>query len=383
MKKDPLRALALLFAFAAIPLTAVMAADTIKIGAIFAITGPNAFLGAPEDKTARMIVDDINKGGGILGKKVQLVIKDSMASSEKALSFAKQLVEEENVVAIIGPTGSGESVAIKDYCNGAQVPLLSCAAAETIVVPVAKYIFKTPQKDSDVVGSIFGLMKKKGITKIGVVVSSSGFGGAGKVQLEKFAPQYGVTVTISEVYDQNSTDLTALLTKVNAAGVQAIVNWSVEPAQSIIAKNMKQLNMNIPLFQSHGFGNIKFVQAAGAAAEGLIFPCGRLLIANDLPDSNLQKKLLVKYANDYKAMYGEDASTFGGHAYDAIYILKAAIESAKSTDGTKIAEAIEKITNFPGTGGIYNFSATDHCGLDSDSIILYTVKNGKFVQYKE
>jgi branched-chain amino acid transport system substrate-binding protein len=355
--------------------------DTIKIGAIFAVSGPAAYLGAPEERTARMWADDVNKSGGILGRKVELIIKDSGASSEKAISFAKQLIEEENVVAIIGPTTSGESLAIKDICNAAKVPLISCAASEAIVNPVMKYVFKTPQKDNFIVEWIYQLMNKKGISKIGVIVSNTGFGNGGKAQLEKYAAQYKIDIAISEVYDQNATDLTALLTKVKSAGVQAIVNWSIEPAQSIVAKNMKQLNMTAQLFQSHGFGNIKYVEAAGEAAEGIIFPCGRLLIANELPDSNLQKQLLVKYGTTYKAQYKEDASTFGGHAYDAFNILKAAIEAAKSTDADKIVAAIENLPNLPGTGGLFNFSATDHNGLDMDSIVLVTVKNGKFTQY--
>ena len=174
---------------------------------------------------------------------------------------------------------------------------------------------------------------------------------AGKAQLEKYASQYGITIAISEAYDANATDLSALLTKVNATGAQAVVNWSIEPAQAIVAKNMRQLKMSQQLFQSHGFGNIKYVESAGAAAEGIIFPCGRLLVADQLPDSNPQKRLLVKYAADYKALYKEEASSFGGHAYDALSILTAAIAKARSTEPEKIVEAIEGLRDFSGHGG--------------------------------
>jgi branched-chain amino acid transport system substrate-binding protein len=354
------------------------AGDTIKIGAIFAVTGPAAFLGAPEEKTARMLVDDINKQGGILGKQVQLIVKDSMYDPAKAISFAKELIDEDNVAAIIGPTGSGETMAIKDICQKAGVPLISCASTEGIVNPQAKYVFKTAENDNLVVERLYKALNQLGISKIGVIVSNTGFGNGGKAQLEKYAPKYGITIAISEIYDSNATDLSALLAKVDAAGVQAVVNWSIEPAQSIVAKNMAQLKMKARLFQSHGFGNIKFVVAAGAAAEGIVFPCGRLIVADQLPDSNPQKKVLLKYASDYKAAFGEDASTFGGHAYDAILILKAAIESAKSTESDKIVAAIEGIKGFSGAGGVFNFSATDHNGLLLDSVEMMTVKNGKF-----
>jgi branched-chain amino acid transport system substrate-binding protein len=355
--------------------------EPIKIGAVFGVTGGASYLGAPEDKTARMLVAEINKSGGILGRQVELIVKDTSGSSEKAISFAKQLIEEEGVVAIVGPTTSGESMAIKDICQKAGVPLLSCASAETITTPIQKYVFKVAPKDNYIAEWIYKTMNRMGISKIGVIAANTGFGNGGKAQLEKYASKYGITIAISEVYDANATDLSALLTKVNAAGVQAVVNWSIEPAQAIVAKNMKQLKMTQQLFQSHGFANIKYVEAAGAAAEGIIFPCARLIIAGDLPDSNPQKKLLVKYNADYKAAFKEDASTFGGHAFDSINILKTAIETAKSADPDKIAAAIEGIKNLSGTGGVFSFSPDDHNGLQMDGIVMVTVKNGKFVPY--
>jgi branched-chain amino acid transport system substrate-binding protein len=329
-----------------------------------------------------MVVDDINKNGGINGQQVELVVKDSAGNAENALSFAKQLIEEEKVVAIIGPSTSGETMAIKDLCESSKVPLIACAAAETIVNPQAHYVFKTPQKDSDVVKLMFTSMKEKNITKIGVLASLSGFGKGGLAQLEKYAKDSGITIVAKESYDPTITDLTALLTKVAANDIQAIVNWSIEPAQSIVAKNMKQLNMTLPLYQSHGFGNIKYVEAAGTAAEGIIFPCGRLLIANELPDSNPQKSVLLKYKTEYEALYKEDASTFGGHAYDALLILRTAIENGKSSAREDIANNIEKITNLAGTAGIFNMSTTDHLGLGIDALVLVTVKDGKFTTYK-
>lgn len=365
-----------------LPITSCSSQKTIKIGAIFAVTGGAANLGAPEEKTAKMVVDEINKKGGINGQQVELIIKDSGGDSENAISFAKQLIEEEKVVAIIGPTTSGETMAIKDLCEEAKTPLISCAAAEAIVDPQAHYVFKTPQKDSYVVRWIYESMKEHNITKIGVLASLSGFGQAGLGQLEKYAEEYGITITAEESYDTDSTDLTAPLTKLQASGAEAIVNWSIEPAQSIVAKNMKQLDLGIPLYQSHGFGNIKYVEAAGDAAEGIIFPCGRLLIAEELPDDNPQKSLLMAYKTDYESTYNEEVSTFGGHAYDALLLLKTAIEQAKSTDRDDIANALENIKDLPGTAGVFTMSSTDHNGLGMDSIVLLTVKDGKFTLYE-
>jgi branched-chain amino acid transport system substrate-binding protein len=358
-------------------------ANTIKIGAILAVTGPGANLGLPESKTLQMLVDDANAAGGILGKQIELVIKDSQYNAEKAISFAKQLVEEEQVLAIIGPSGSGESMKVKGYCDENETILLSCAAAETIVNPVAKWVFKTPQMDSFAAIKIYTAMKKKGITKLGALVSNSGFGQGGKAQLEKFAKELGFDLVPVEVYDSNSTDLTAVLTKLKAQDVQAVVNWSIEPAQSLVPKNMKQMGFDVPLFQSHGFGNIAYVKAAGKAADGIIFPCGRLFYAKQLPANHPQKKVLMAYKTAYESKFGEDASTFGGHAYDAYLILTEAIKKAGSTDKNKVRNAIEGIKGLSGTAGIFSFSPTDHNGLTLDAFEMFTVKNGEFVLYRD
>ena len=358
------------------------AAEPIKIGAILSVTGPASFLGGPEARTLEMLVQDMNGKGGILGHKIELIIKDSGASPEKAFSFAKQLIEEDKVFAIIGPSTSGETMKIKSVAEAGKTILLSCAAAEAIVNPVAKYVFKTPQSDKDAVIKIFQQMKKMKISKIGVLSSNTGFGNAGKGQLEKYAPEYGITIAANEVYDKAASDLTAEVTKIKAADVQAIVNWSIEPAQAIVIKNARQIGLKIPIFQSHGFGNIKYVDAAGAAAEGVLFPAGRLLVADVLPKSNPQREVLLNYKKSYQSFCsGEECSTFGGHAYDAFIILVKGIEKAKSTDKEAVRTAIENLKGVVGTGGIFNFSPTDHNGLGVDAFEMLTVKNGKFAIY--
>jgi branched-chain amino acid transport system substrate-binding protein len=243
-------------------------------------------------------------------------------------------------------------------------------------------VFKTPQDDASAVTRIFGQMKKMGISKIGLLSSNTGFGKAGKEQVAKLAPQHGVQILVDEVYDKAATDLTAEVTKLKAAGVQAVLNWSIEPAQAIVIKNVRQIGMTVPIFQSHGFGNINYVKAAGAAAEGVIFPAGRLLVAESLPEKHPQKTLLVSYKKAYEAKFQEDVSTFGGHAYDAFTILVAALKKV-GADREKVRAAIEGTTGLVGTAGIFNFSATDHNGLALDAFAMLTVKGGKFVVLAE
>ena len=364
----------------------VSAADEpkpIKIGAIFSVTGPASFLGAPEAKTATLLVDQINARGGIRGQKLQLVLKDSGGSSEKAVSFAKQLIEEDQVLAIIGPSTSGETMQIKDLCEEKGMILVSCAAAEVIVNPVAKYVFKVPQKDSQAVIWIYRTMKAKGITKIAVLTGNDGFGKGGKAQLEALAAEHGIAIVANEVYDVKATDFSDVVTKIKAANPEAVVNWTVAPAQSIVPKNMKQLGLDVPLFHSHGFGNRKYVEQAGAAAEGILFPAGRLLVADQLPDRHPQKQVLATYKRDYEAAYKEDISTFGGHAYDALMVVVEGLKKAGKPDRDQVRDAIENLKGFVGTAGVFNYSARDHTGLALDAFEMLTVKDGKFAIYQK
>ncbi len=144
---------------------------------------------------------------------------------------------------------------------------------------------------------------------------------------------------------------------------------------------MKQLKLDIPLYQSHGFGNIKYAEAAGAAGNGIIFPGGRLLAVDTVPDDNPQKKVLVSYKEDYEKNFHEPVSTFGGHAYDSLWIVVNALKKV-GDDPAKLRDEIEK-TEFVGTAGIFKMSPKDHCGLGKDAFEMLTVQDGKFVVLKD
>lgn len=362
-------------------MTGLSVADTLKVGAILSITGPAAFLGVPEVNTLKMLVDDINAKGGINGQKVELIVKDSAGQKEKAVSYAKQLIEEDKVFAILGPTRSGSTLAIKSLCEKSGTLLISCASSKMIVDPVAKFVFKTPQNDSLAVRKILGDMKKNNISKIAVAVGGTGFGKMGKMFSEKLAPEYGITIVATEVYAPNVTDLSSLVAKWKGNGdIQAVINWSIVPAQTILAKNMRQAGWDVPLYLSHGFGNIKYVEVGGKAVEGVVFPAGRLLVADSLPDNHPQKKVLVTYKNNYETKFNEPVSTFGGHAYDSFMILVKALEKVGSADSEKVRDTIENMT-FVGTGGEFTFTPEDHSGLDINAFEMMTVKDGKFVPY--
>jgi len=351
--------------------------DTYKIGALFAVTGFNSPLGTPEKETALMLEEQINAKGGINGKKIKVIVYDTESDETKAVTLAKQLIEKDNILAIVGPSSTGESLAIVDTVERAQVPLISAAASAQIVQPVKKWVFKTPQSDALAVTELFDYFKAKQIGRIAILTSSGGFGVTGKQAIEKAAPEAGIKIVAAETFGDKDTDMTVQLTKIKGADAQAVLVWGTNPAPAIIARNMKQLGMTIPLFQSHGIANQKFIELAGDAANGVIFPAGRLLIADRLPDSDPQKAVLVSYAKDFQAKYGKTADTFGGHAYDALVMLVSAIEKV-GPDRAKIRDELENTRGFVGTGGVFNMSKEDHNGLGKGAFAMIKIVDGKW-----
>ncbi len=355
------------------------AAEPFRVGAIFSITGPASWLGEPERDTALMVADEINRAGGINGRPLELIIEDDGGDETKSVLAAKKLIDKDGVAAIIGPSTSGTSMAVKAIAEEKKVPLVSCAAAVTIVTPLdkSKWVFKTPQSDTHAAQRIFEHMKSKGIGKVALITISNGFGDSGRKELLAAAPAYGMTVVADERYGQADTDMTAQLTKIKGTDAQAIVNWSIGPPQVIVTKNIYQLGIKIPFYQSHGWGNVKNIEQAGPAAEGVLAVLGHLMVADGLPDGDPQKAVLVAYKKDYESKFKKDVSTFGGHAYDALHIVADALK-AVGDDRAKIRDFVENLKGFIGTGGIFNFSPEDHNGLTKDAFEILKVKDGKF-----
>lgn len=350
-----------------------------RIGAAFAVTGSASWLGEPQKNTVEMLVKEINDAGGINGHKLRLYIEDTHGDNTRAVNAVKKLIQRYNVSAIIGPSRSGTAMAAIPVAEAAGIPLISCASAEIQLEPVEqrRNIFKVAPNDSDAIRVIYDHIVARDLKKIGIITGTTGFGAAGRTLMLEMAPEYGLEIVADETYSPGDTDMTAQLINIRNGGAEAIINWSIVPAQSIIPQNIRQLRIEIPLYQSHGFCNVRYAAAAGEAAEGNIFPCGRILAVDTLPDDNPQKPVLQEYKTQYEEKYRDHVSTFGGHAYDALLLVVEAMK-AVGDDPQKIREYLEN-AEFVGIGGIFQFSPTDHCGLDQTAFEMLTVKDGKFV----
>lgn len=369
------------FIAAAITLCSVQAsfaAAPIKIGALFAVTGPAAFLGEPERNTAKMVVDEINQAGGVKGRKLELVVYDTAGDATKAVQLATRLIKDDKVVAIIGPSTTGETMAVIPVAEKEQIPLISCSAGSKITDPVKRWVFKTAQNDALAVGKIFEYLQKHKQHKVAILSVSDGFGSSGREQLKAQAARYGISIVSDDTYGPKDTDMTAQLTKIRGSQAQALIVWGTNPGPAVIAKNAKQLGLKLPLYMSHGVSSKKFIDLAGESAEGIRIPSGKVLVADMLPNSESQKKSLMSFVKDYQSHYKTEGDHFGGHAWDAVMLLKNAIERGAETPAA-IRDQLEKTRNFSGIGGTFTYTAQDHAGLGKDAFVLVEIKNKDWV----
>jgi len=349
------------------------------IGGIFSITGPASYLGEPERNSMEMVAEEINAKGGLNGHPLKLVIYDDEGDVTKARLHAEKLLQKDQVLAIVGPSITPASMTVLEVTQKAKMPLISCAAAAGITAPAKDrfWTFKTAQTDQMAVSRIYQYCQKHGIAKVAILTVSSAFGVAGKEQLLAQAAKFGIEVVGQEVFGDKDTDMTPQLTKLRSTPAQAVICWGVGPAPALVAKNMKQLGLTIPLIQSHGAASKKFIELAAEAGEGIIMPAGKLVIYTQLPDSDPQKAVCREYTEKYKAKFKAPESSFGGYAYDALRMLNQALAKA-GKDQAKIRAELEGTKNFVGVSGVFNMSPEDHNGLSPEAFVMVKIQKGEF-----
>ncbi|MBM4289546.1 MAG: ABC transporter substrate-binding protein [Deltaproteobacteria bacterium] len=362
--------------------------EPIKIGAFFALSGPAAAIGTPTKLVAEMVVDKINKEGGINGRPLLLVIGDTESDPAKAAAIAKKFIHQDKVAAIIGPTRTDTGMNVKKIVEEAGMPTFMTVGGDPVIMGGEKfgsfhYVFKSPQRSSVAVKRLYMYLQDNKITNVALLTASDSFGKDGEGWLENLAQEYGITIVAKESFGPRDTDMTAQLTKLKNADPQAIVCWTIGPAGAIVAKNMAQIGLNLPLFQCHGLPDPKYIELAGKAAEGNRMPATKLMAPDQLADDDPQKPVILEFIRLYKDQYKFDRqfpiNTHSGYAWDAIMIVAEAMKKA-GTDPKALRDAIEQTKGYVGVSGIYNLSPEDHNGLGVDSMIIVQVKDGKFVK---
>jgi branched-chain amino acid transport system substrate-binding protein len=359
------------------------AGGTIKIGAIVSETGTYAGLGQPERKALELEVARINEAGGVNGKSIEVIYEDDATDEAKAVAAASKLIEQDNVVAIIGATGTGQTMAIRGDVTRAMIPQVSMAGGTVVTNPVDPLVFATPWSNTIIVPFTLDYLKKQGITKIGLISDSGGFGKDGAAVMATEAPKAGVEIVANETFNPGDTDMTAQLTKIKNSDAQAIVMWTAGSEAAIIAKNTKDLGIDLPLYGSHGIARKEFITGAGDAAENVKFAAGYILMPELYGEGTKGFTVTTEFVDRYKAAYGEAPSTFAAYAYDALYLIT---EAAQRINGdvtpAALRDEIEKTAGFVGIDGTFEMTAANHNGLGKEDLTMYVITDGDWKQAK-
>jgi branched-chain amino acid transport system substrate-binding protein len=356
---------------------AISAAEPIRLGGLFDLTGPAQQIGVPTKEVALMMVARLNQEGGLNGRLIELVIADTQSDPSQAVVALKRLLNKDKVVAIIGPTTTGAAMACMKTIEEAKIPMVACVGGDAPVKETRKWVFKTPQRTSTAVECLFKYLNANKLDKIALLCAADKFGQEGDGYLKSMAATRGITIVAQESFDPKDADMTVQLSKVAVAKPSAIVVWTIGSAGAIVAKNAGQANINIPLFQCHGQPDSNYIKLAGPAADGTRMPSTRLMAAEQLPESDPQRVVVLDFIQTYRERGLTGLSTHSGYAWDAVQLVFNAMKKA-GTEPEAVRDAIEQTKNYVGVSGIYNLSASDHCGLSVDSLVMLQVAGGQW-----
>ncbi|MHA6668759.1 ABC transporter substrate-binding protein [Homoserinimonas sp. A447] len=353
----------------------------IRIGAVLDITGVGASLGVPEQNTLNMLADQLNEDGGLDGREVELIIEDNQSTEDGAARATTKLIEGDDVDLIIGASRTGPSIAMRPIAESAEIPMISIAA-NVAIVEGSEWVFKTAQNDVIVLERILADAEEMGYTKLALIRDATGFGEGVADTITELGADHGVELVMTEAFEPSATDFTPQMTSVRGSDADAVLIWGITPSAGLAQAAYMKLSVNKPVYQSHGVANAAFFDAAGDAATGAIAPMGRLLVVDQLPSDDPQREVIEQFKADYSAEFGEQPSSFAGHAYDAWHIAINAI-SEVGTDPDELRDAIEKTDGFVGISGIFTMTPEDHSGLDASALILAEAKDGRWNLYKD
>lgn len=354
-------------------------AQDIRIGGLLETSGFIASLGGPGVEGATLAVEQVNAAGGINGRKVQFVNVNSESDNTKTVSGAKRLIEQEKVAAIIGPMSSGSAFAVTDTIERAKVPMIANGATRGIVLPPEqkRFSFLAPLTDVVVQSVMLKDMQARGIKRIAMLNSDVAFGTAGRDSMEKAVAAAGLALVAKETFGNADTDMTPQLTKIRGTDAEATVLWATGAGLAIATKNHRALGIKTPLYLAHSANDFNYLRLAGDAANGILLPSSKIYVTASLPAADPQKAVVERFVAEYEKKYGKPPATFAGNGYDAAMIIMQAIRKA-GTDPEKVREAIEATRDYVGVTAVYTYGPADHFGAKADSVVMLTVRDGKF-----
>ena len=359
----------------------------VNVGVTVSATGPAASLGIPERNTIALMPREIG------GQKINYIVLDDASDTTAAVTNTRKLISENKVDIVLGSTTTPNSLAMIDAVTESKTPMISMAASASIVEPVdakKRWVFKTPQNDIMMALAIAEHMAASGVKTAAYIGFSDAYGEGWAREFSKALELKKIQLVANERFSRTDTSVTGQVLKIMGAKPDAVlVGGSGTPA-ALPQKALKERGYAGKYYQTHGVANADFLRVGGKDVEGTLLPAGPVLVAAQLPASNPVRKSALEYIDAYEKAHGKGSvSTFGGHAWDAGLLLKAAVPVAlnKAQPSTPefraaLRDALEGTKNVAGAHGIFNMSPTDHLGLDQRARVMVKIENGTW-KYQE
>ena len=361
------------------------AADPIKIGVNGPFTGGSSSMGVSMRDGVRLAVEEINKSGGVLGRKLALVERDDEAKNERGVQIAQELISKEKVTAAVGYINTGVALASQRFFQEAKIPVMNNVATGSIITKQfsdqpENYIFRNSAHDNIQAPMIVEeAITRRGFKKIAILADSTNYGQLGRADLEKALDAKGVKPVAVEKFNIKDVDMTAQLLKAKAAGADVVLTYAIGPELAQIANGMTKLGWKVPMIGSWTLSMANFIDNAGPGGEGARMPQTFIQQA----DTPKRKVFIDAYLKTFKPKNNRiDSPVSAAQGYDSIYLLAAAIKQANSTEGPKIREALENLqTKVEGVVTTYDkpFTKDDHEAITANIPVFGEVKSGKVV----
>ncbi len=361
------------------------AADTIKIGVAGPFTGGSSSMGVSMRDGVRLATEEINKAGGVLGRKLQLIERDDEAKNERGVQIAQELISKEKVTAAVGYINTGVALASQRFFQEAKIPVMNNVATGSIVTQQFKdqpdnYIFRNAAHDSIQAPMIVEeAITRRGFKKVAILADSTNYGQLGREDLEKALTAKGVKPVAVEKFNIKDVDMTAQLLKAKEAGAEVILTYGIGPELAQIANGMTKLGWKVPMVGSWTLSMANYIDNAGPGGEGARMPQTFIQQA----DTPKRKAFIDAYLKTFKPKNNRiDSPVSAAQGYDSIYLLAAAIKQANSTDGPKIREALENLgTKVDGVVMSYDkpFTKADHEAVTANIPVFGEVKGSRVV----
>jgi branched-chain amino acid transport system substrate-binding protein len=366
-----------------------LAQDTLNIGVVVSATGPAASLGIPERNTFALLEAMIGEAGGVAGREVRFFILDDASDTTQAVRNARNLIEERNVIAIIGTTTTPASLGMIDVVAEAEVPMISMAASKSIIAPVDEgrfWVFKTPQTDEIMANAIVRDMVERGIETAAFIGFNDAYGEGWWNDFSRVAGEAGIEIVASERYARTDASVTGQILQIVSRNPDAVLVGASGTPAVLPQRTLVERNYEGVIYQTHGVANPDFLRVGGPDVEGTVLPAGPILIAEQLPEGFPSKEVGLEYIALYEAEHGEGSySTFGAHAYDAWLILSGALERALENESPEnlgafraaLRDEIEATQDLVAAHGVFSFSPEDHLGLTLETTaVMVTIEDG-------